>query len=309
MAGPAIFNGNYIKFLKQALRLGSLSADPSSPAEGDFYYNSTSTALKYYNGSTWVTVPTSGASYTSTATKTSAYTILITDDQVNTDPSGGAFTVTLPSAATATKPIQIINVASSMTFNEVTIARNGADTIAGGTQNSINMTGESITLFPVGTDWKILERRVPSDWANYSLTIGGTTTAPTKGGTIQVDEARWRRVGDSIQVSYNFTQTSAGSAGSGIYLFPLPSGLTVDTNRINPHTGAERPVVGAASAGNSASLQNGYTKLYNTSNLTIVIGDDTNVTDYMKSTNVSLAGSSVFLSFMTAAIPITGFRG
>lgn len=52
----SIFQGNYIKLLKNALRLGSLSADPSGPEAGDVYYNSADTNLKYYNGTSFVGV-------------------------------------------------------------------------------------------------------------------------------------------------------------------------------------------------------------------------------------------------------------
>lgn len=70
-----------------------------------------------------------------------------------------------------------------------------------------------------------------SEWAEYPLTIGATTTPPTKGTTVR-DKAEWRKVGDSIEIRYDFEQSGAGTAGTGTYLFPLPPGLSIDTSKI-----------------------------------------------------------------------------
>ena len=85
-----------------------------------------------------------------------------------------------------------------------------------------------------------------SNWESYSLTIDGTTTAPTK-GTIVRDEARWRQVGDEMELRYDFSQSTAGTAGSGNYLFPLPPGYSIDLTKFpanrNP-TFADNAIVG-----------------------------------------------------------------
>lgn len=71
-----------------------------------------------------------------------------------------------------------------------------------------------------------------SDWTAYDLTISAMTTPPTK-GTVVRDEARWRRVGDSMEIEYNYRQTGAGSAGSGAYIFRLPPGYEIDTAKLS----------------------------------------------------------------------------
>lgn len=83
---------------------------------------------------------------------------------------------------------------------------------------------------------------VVTEWTDYSMTIGASTTAPTKGVT-SVDKAQWRRVGSDMEIRYDFKQTSAGSAGSGIYLFPIPSGYTIDNTKV-PSGSADQAVVG-----------------------------------------------------------------
>jgi len=64
----------------------------------------------------------------------------------------------------------------------------------------------------------------------YPLTIGATTTPPTK-GTVAEDVATWARRGDKMLLSYRYKQTAAGSAGSGVYLFPLPAGYSIDLTK------------------------------------------------------------------------------
>jgi hypothetical protein len=106
---------------------------------------------------------------------------------------------------------------------------------------------------------------VVTDWVSYNLVIGATTTAPTP-GTVNVNQARWRRVGDSMEIIYNFEQGSAGTAGSGDYLFPLPTGYSVDTSKLlvlNP----ARTIVG------NAKLSFGLgTSGANTPNASVLLG-------------------------------------
>lgn len=72
-----------------------------------------------------------------------------------------------------------------------------------------------------------------TDWQDGgTTTITGTTTNPTK-GTTTTDKVRWRRVGDSAEITYEYMQTAAGAAGSGTYLLALPAGLVADTAKVS----------------------------------------------------------------------------
>ena len=75
-----------------------------------------------------------------------------------------------------------------------------------------------------GTNWTRMD---PEDWSiPESITIGAVTTAPTK-GTIVYDKVSYRRTSTtSFEVTYNYSQSTAGTAGSGHYLFRLPGNLT-----------------------------------------------------------------------------------
>ena len=77
-----------------------------------------------------------------------------------------------------------------------------------------------------GTIWTRMD---PEVWSTgVPITIGATTTAPTK-GTPSIDYVRYRNIGGKeYEVEYNFLQTTAGTVGSGDYLFTLPGGLQFD---------------------------------------------------------------------------------
>jgi hypothetical protein len=77
-----------------------------------------------------------------------------------------------------------------------------------------------------GTIWTRMD---PEGWSTgVPITFGATTTAPTK-GTISIDYVKYRNIGGKeYEVEYNFLQTTAGTTGTGDYLFTLPAGLQFD---------------------------------------------------------------------------------
>ena len=70
-----------------------------------------------------------------------------------------------------------------------------------------------------------------------TITIGATTTAPTK-GTIVTDQVKYQITGPNGNFSYQYDQSSSAGAGSGDYLFTLPGGLKFDSNNIQYDTTA-----------------------------------------------------------------------
>lgn len=121
-----------------------------------------------------------------------------------------------------------------------------------------------------------------TDWQSYQLTPTATTTNPTF-GTVAENEAAWRRVGGDMEIVYTYRQTSAGAAGNGLYLFPLPPGYSMDTTRISlPSTLPVTTTIGygmtqvgngydsTTSAVNTNFAKNGMVFPYNSTNLFIV---------------------------------------
>lgn len=76
-----------------------------------------------------------------------------------------------------------------------------------------------------------------SDWQDGgAITITATTTNPTK-GTIVRDKVFHKRIGDSGHFRFEYEHSAAGSAGSGYYLFSLPSGMSFGAG-VEFHTSA-----------------------------------------------------------------------
>ncbi len=72
-------------------------------------------------------------------------------------------------------------------------------------------------------------------WQTYTPTWAGVTTNPSIGnGTLS---AKYRRVGDSIELIINVQGGSTTTYGSGIWSFSLPPGLSLTTNLSNNYLG------------------------------------------------------------------------
>lgn len=147
-----------------------------------------------------------------------------------------------------------------------------------------------------------------TDWQEYPLTIGGATTAPTK-GTVSVDRARWRRVGDSMEIRYDYRQTTAGGAGSGTYLFPLPYGYRIDTSK-QLVSSSRYHYVGSGVASNVADGESATSRpinvfAYNDSSLALNSAW-TEVLEAIGATSYSISNANLLYSF-TARVPIAGW--
>lgn len=152
-----------------------------------------------------------------------------------------------------------------------------------------------------------------TDWQDYSLTIGAVTTAPTQGAGA-TKTAKFRRIGDSIEIHFNYFQTAAGSAGSGMYLLPLPTGFTIDTSKITVTTNSNS--VGGNTLGNgsisSTTTQNSSTACplivtaYNTTNLQLArVTPGTSSLNMWGSGDLSMATNPLYVSFL-ASVPCVG---
>lgn len=147
-----------------------------------------------------------------------------------------------------------------------------------------------------------------SDPVIYTMTIGGSTSAPTKSSSPTVDVANWFRIGRYMQITYNFVAsgTSGSAAGSGTYLFPLPSGYSIDTAYQNVGTGQNNSAVGPAMVGTSTTNNWGVVKAYSATQLVIEVGNDTTGKSQVSSTYLPINSTSAQYSF-TALVPILGW--
>ena len=153
----------------------------------------------------------SGGSLPNVVTKTTTYTVLTTDDIILCDSSGGAFTLTLPTASGVSGQIYTFRKTTS-DLSRVTIG-----------SFNINTEGESLDLVSDGTSWLELRRDIPAIVTAY-------TPVTEAFGTITTVLVQWTRIsGSHIKVEGKFNSgTTTGSAGS----IALPSGLTINDESI-----------------------------------------------------------------------------
>lgn len=267
---------------------------------------------------TWQNVPAASATITSVST---TYPILTSDGTILCDANGAGFAVTLPTAIGVSGKSYTIKKTDS-TFNIVTIATTSSQTIDGVITTTLSTQNEVIILESDGANWQVLDRRFPSNWATYSSTIGGVTTAPTPGaGATFV--TRWRRLGDSIEINGEYNQNaSSGSSGSGSYLFPIPSGLIINSSKIRlmnvvgNANGAGSTVVGncyvteVTSPSASFSAGSGWVMAFDTVNLVLanILSSGGSSQILGSGTSTPLGDPSVYFSFR-AILPITNWVG
>lgn len=125
--------------------------------------------------------------------------------------------------------------------------------------DEVVITPQASIISPVITDW--------TDGGTNTITA--TTTNPTK-GTTAVDKIWYRRIGDSLEVRIEYRQTGAGTAGSGDYLFTIPNGYSIDSNKIHFYSTVEgagaflnNNVVGSCTIGDNTNSGVGAVSVYN----------------------------------------------
>lgn len=152
---------------------------------------------------------------------------------------------------------------------------------------------------------------VMTDWQSFTMTPTATTTAPTK-GTVVIDEAKYRRVGDSMEITWQYHQSSAGTAGNGTYLFPIPAGLVIDTTKLTPSTGGYLTKVGTGhmaittdAAGGAAGTRTAHIRAYNSTHLMIT----SQISDHIYTVNsghFAFTNNPLIINF-SATVPIQGW--
>jgi hypothetical protein len=167
----------------------------------------------------------------------------------------------------------------------------------------------------VGVPRNLSNVSVDTDPQSYSLSITATGGGAAM-GTPTLNTATWWRDGKFMHIRIAFGKSSGtGSAGTGTYLFSIPSGYTIDSNYVtyvtNP-SGAAGNNVGTASATNTTSgaptqaAGQSFTVAYDSTHLAIVSSNSTALTNsFASSAHFDLAGT-VYYS-IDATVPIVGW--
>jgi len=167
--------------------------------------------MPLYNPST-----SSSSNIVVTAVKTSAYTAGADDGLILADASSATFSITLPTAVGVSGKIYRVKRVDQTLANSVTVVTTSSQTIDGALTKLLATQYEEIDVVSDGSNWQILNRRIPQVWFDYTPTFTGFGTAASV-------SLQWSRVGCDILIRGRF---AAGTPTTVEARMSLPSGLT-----------------------------------------------------------------------------------
>jgi hypothetical protein len=131
-------------------------------------------------GTAWVSqlAPAGGITYTTV--KTSNYTAS-NNDGVQTDTSGGAFTVTLPATPATGAQVFVIDTSSSWATTNLTVGRNGSTIEGSASDLTCDISNVSVQLVYSGTTWNVFAQVGGASGGLIAVTGGGTGVATLTG--------------------------------------------------------------------------------------------------------------------------------
>ena len=133
------------------------------------------------DGTVWSSQPPAAGGVTYTTVKTSSYTAADSEG-VQTDTSGGGFTVALPATPAVGDQVIVVDTASSWAANNLTVGRNGS-TIEGLAEDLVcDISNVSVQLVYSGTTWNVFAQVGGAGGSGIiSVTGGGTGVATLTG--------------------------------------------------------------------------------------------------------------------------------
>lgn len=138
----------------------------------------------------------------------------------------------------------------------------------------------------------------------FTMTPDAVTTAPTK-GTVTTDIARYWRFDKFLFMRWDYLQSQAGTAGTGTYLFPLPTGLTIDTAHIGvQNSDGTLGVVGVIGTETGSTRMKGHLHVYDATRLFATVSNATTEPTIVSPTIVSFGAADRSFSLVAEWIPI-----
>jgi len=155
--------------------------------------------------------------------------------------------------------------------------------------------------------------QIVTGWQAFIPVIDAETTNPTKGAARE-ERCVWRRVGQDMEIRFFYEQTTAGTAGSGIYKFKIPVNQVADVGIVAPATNADisnRPAVvgnGIALDSTGADTLQHVVILFDSSSLAM-LGMFSNSTVFSRfaQSNLWSLGLSIASYSFRASVPIAGW--
>lgn len=176
------------------------------------------------------------------------------------------YTITLPAAPASGTVIGFIVDAWASANKQYKLDAGSGVVIAGRTRYLVLLHTNVVLLRWDGSRWQSLVLNLDTPWIDAGAsTVTATTTSPTKGGGTTYDRVYWRRSGKDLHVRYEYRHTTAGTAGSGDYLWLIPIG-SIDTAFVTAET-----TVGTLNARATSGVGHGAADTNGAFNGTLVI--------------------------------------
>jgi hypothetical protein len=232
--------------------------------------------------------------------------------------SGASFTSTLPTAVgVAGKRYKYIHAGTSLT-QVYTLATTSGQTIGGIASGSYALytNGEVLELESDGANWVIIHHYAVTEWLDAgNVTITGTTSNPTKATGKDFDKILWRRNGrhGEFKLEYRQNNTTSAAAGSGDYLFALPSNISIDTSIVQVYSTVEGlgawsngSVLGVSNGNITGASATGIVSCYDSTKFRIFQGDSSN--GGAISSGFYAINNAALSYFATFEAPISGWK-
>lgn len=133
-----------------------------------------------------------------------------------------------PAAKTRGQTFNFVHAGTSIS-QIYTLTGFGSELIGAANTFGLYTAQENLRAYSDGSKYLIEGHYAKTSPADVgSVTIGATTTPPTK-GTVTCDHLWWDRDGKFANFRYEYRHTVAGTAGTGDYLLPVSAVGTIDT--------------------------------------------------------------------------------
>lgn len=208
------------------------------------------------------------------------YSLAFGINVVEWDLTSGAASMVIPAAASGNAGQTCWIRKTDSSFNALTLGT--------GLSTTLNTQGEAVLIYSNGTNWRVLQRYIPSGWNSYTPVCGLT-------GGVTTPYALWKREGDSIRVKIDAIFGTIFTGGAAT--FTLPSGLTFNTSKI-PGT----PVPTAAPEVGIASFFDVGSDVYYGR---VFYNSDTEVIARLFADDAGPAGGSVATGTVSTTLPFT----
>ena len=162
------------------------------------------------DGTAWVSQLPSAGGITYTTVKTSNYTAAA-NDGVQTDTSGGAFTVTLPATPATGAQVIIVDSAGSWATNNLTVGRNGSTIDGSASDLTCDISSVSVQFVYSGTTWDVYAQVGGAGAGVVSVAGGGTGATTAAGARTNLGAAASGANTDITALDQDVTITATGT--------------------------------------------------------------------------------------------------